>query len=289
MKTFSISIVLSLCLVWCGTSCNKEEADETEPTVDYVLINGTNIDVSVAAGIPFTITAGFSDGTALNQVRVEVANLIEGTSGFSSVKIYDITGTNDEGSYTVDLPDTVASGPHILEVMAMDQDGNQSDTFELYFDITTATQPVVNLTAPDFSEVLNYNAGDTVVFAGTVTDDVDTVDYIPENLKALNAEEVITDFISRSVGSTVFPAIGIQAITSDPVPEPERRPVNLDNISNVPQRSANFALRNQPVAPAPRPANQSQRAQYASMFPNDITSSVIRNQPQQQGIGSLME
>ena len=104
-----------------------------------------------------------------------------------------------------------------------------------------------------------------------------------------NAEEVITDFIARSVGSTVFPAIGIQAITSDPVPEPERRPVNLDNISNVPQRSANFALRNQPVAPAPRPANQSQRAQYASMFPNDITSSVIRNQPQQQGIGSLME
>ena len=107
--------------------------------------------------------------------------------------------------------------------------------------------------------------------------------------KRADREKVISGFLSRHVGSPILPAAGLQFITSDPVPEPERRPVNLDNISNVPQRSADFALRNQPVAPAPRPTNQSQRAQYASMFPNDITSSVIRNQPQQQGIGSLME
>jgi hypothetical protein len=173
MKTVVLPFLLSLCLVWCGTSCNKEDADETVPTVDYVLINGIDADITVAAGASFSITAGFTDETALNQVRVEIGNEISGTSSFSSVKIYDLAGTNDDASWTVELSDTIASGPHFLEVMAVDQDGNQSDTFALYFEVSKTTQPVINLTAPDFTQVLSYNAGDTVVFAGTVTDETD--------------------------------------------------------------------------------------------------------------------
>jgi hypothetical protein len=173
MKTFYLSIVLALCLAWCGTACNKEEADETVPTVDYVLINGIDADVSVAAGASFDITAGFTDETALHQVRVEIGNLIDATSAFTSVKIYELNGMVDEQAWTVELPDTVASGPHFLEVMAVDQDGNQSDTFELFFDVTKTTQPVINLAAPDFSQSLSYSAGDTVAFAGTVTDELD--------------------------------------------------------------------------------------------------------------------
>ncbi len=47
----------------------------------------------------------------------------------------------------------------------------------------------------------------------TVTDDVDTVDYIPENLKALNAEEVITTYITMPEKITRNQVITHPAIT----------------------------------------------------------------------------
>mgnify|MGYP003670451079 FL=1 len=117
---------------------------------------------------------------------------------------------------------------------------------------------------------------------------------------AKSSESAIADFLTAYVGSANVPAIGFEYATAEPAPEPfvapQQRPANLDNIANVPERSAAFdQIRSpipapQPMAPAPRPAGPSpQRSQYASLFPNDITSSIINSQPQQtqQGIGSL--
>lgn len=199
MKTVSFSFVLTLCLVWLGSACNKEDKDELAPTVNYVLIDGTATESSVVAGTSFTISAGFTDETGLNQVRVEIADLFGGTSAYNAVKIYDLESTNDEASWSIDLSDTIASGPYILEVMAVDLQGNQSDTFEVNFDITQATQPVINLTAPDFSQTLNYNAGDTVVFAGTVTDESDLegikMELLFEGVSQTNVTYLYTDSI----------------------------------------------------------------------------------------------
>lgn len=179
MRLLGLSLLMAVLLL----ACRKDSDDETDPQVVTFEVDGMTSDVSIAAGQTYQIHVAFTDNEALQQCRIHIYDLFKNNTEYSLLRVYDLQGTSDELTLTFDMPSDASSGPYELEVVVVDANGNSSEAMILPIAVTQSGQPVVVITAPDVSQVLYYNEGDTLQISGTATDDEDleTITYTIED------------------------------------------------------------------------------------------------------------
>ncbi|MEN9332967.1 MAG: hypothetical protein RLY35_147 [Bacteroidota bacterium] len=123
-------------------SCTKDENQDLErPILQSVLVNNVQQEThELQAGSNFVVQVNVSDNADLSELKINVHSADDGHGhvalpGYEGVvnegvwaysRIFDLTGTTASPTATITIPDTI-SGIWHLEVMAIDQSGNESD------------------------------------------------------------------------------------------------------------------------------------------------------------------
>lgn len=167
-----IRITTSFLLLFLLAGCGKDNSDETEPVVELFTVNGEVARATATNGSNLSIAIEVSDDQDLKQLRVTVEDSLENDSEnvFATTRIENIEGTFV--SLDMNFPITGTAGIYNVKAEALDQQGNLSDAVYVILDLTDASQPVINVTSPDFSSPYVMNAGDTLFLSGDVTEDV---------------------------------------------------------------------------------------------------------------------
>lgn len=177
MKNSLASLIL-LALAFTLFSCKKE--DTAAPTISNVLVNEASSDIEIAAGTEVHFDATFADNEDLKEFKLDVHNNFDlhdhgktANVRFSHQQIFSISGKSSTVHEHFDVPSDASAGPYHFILKALDQEGNESTPSELSIVITQPGQAAINVTSHDFSSEVTVDAGDTLVLAGTITDDVD--------------------------------------------------------------------------------------------------------------------
>lgn len=169
-------------------SCKKKENDDEVPVIAINLpIDGS----SVNTGSSLQFDAVFTDNEDLGQYKIEIHSDFDGHTHektneaipWETVIIEDITGTSQNVSKSISVPDTAAAGAYHLVVSCIDKSGNEAESVALEFmvvNLTDTVAPVLSISSP--TDMQQLNVGDTLVITGSVTDnmEVEAVEIIIE-------------------------------------------------------------------------------------------------------------
>lgn len=165
------------------SACNKEEEDTSAPQVSILNINQQTEDIRVAAGEDMRIAIEAKDNEALNEVKYEIHNLFDSHSHgkqnpWSALRIVSLSGPSatDEQLFTVDAGST--AGRYHAVVRALDAAGNASGFAEKDFVVTNGTEPMFNVTQPDFSQEVHAPKGSTLQLGGNISDNNDIAEIL---------------------------------------------------------------------------------------------------------------
>jgi hypothetical protein len=137
MKT-TLSVVAVLAMMSCGP---KENQDLEKPVIGGVWVNAVQQEThELSKGGAFVVQVALTDNNVLNQLKLNIHSADDGHGhvdlpGYEGLvnegvwtysRIFDLTGTTASPTATIAIPDTI-SGIWHLEVMAIDQSGNESD------------------------------------------------------------------------------------------------------------------------------------------------------------------
>ena len=126
---------------WVMSCQPKEEVDTEKPLITGVWVNAVQQEThELSPGGAFVVQVALTDNNTLNQLKLNVHAADDGHGhvalpGYEGVvnegvwaysRIFDLTGTTASPTATIAIPDTI-SGIWHLEVMAIDQSGNESD------------------------------------------------------------------------------------------------------------------------------------------------------------------
>lgn len=159
-------------------ACSKDDEDTQAPELSISNINQQTEDIRVAAGEDMRVAVQASDNESLNELKYEIHDLFDshdhGKQGpWSALRIVSVSGpsVSDEQLFTIDAGST--AGRYHVIVRALDEAGNASDFSEMDFVVTNGTEPVINVTQPDFSQEVHAPKGSTLQLGGTITDATD--------------------------------------------------------------------------------------------------------------------
>ncbi len=123
-------------------SCNPEEVQDVEhPVINSVMVNSVQQEThELTAGNSFVVQVGLTDNEDLSQLKISVHSAddghghvdLPGYEGLENVglwsysRVFDLSGTASSPTSTIAIPDTITGVWH-LEIMAIDQSGNESD------------------------------------------------------------------------------------------------------------------------------------------------------------------
>ncbi len=163
------------------SSC-KKDVDITPPTISSFTLNEVNEDITVNAGEEMHVDVIFNDDTELREYKIDIHDSFDGhghgktsaVSRFSFLQTYAINGKQSTEHKDIDIPADAAAGPYHVVLRVLDAAGNEGEFAELDFLILHPDQPVVTVTAPDFTGTeVHAPKGSTFTLSGTVTDNVD--------------------------------------------------------------------------------------------------------------------
>ena len=174
---FSSALMVSLGLMAVGCNDDKEE-DTVKPEVVEVSIDGEDHDIAVSAGTNMAVGATVSDNEDLGELKIDIHDVFDGHSHKSSakwaeVRIVELSGTKQTVEESIAVPVDATAGPYHCVVRVIDEAGNESDFEELEFMLSNGSEPMFNITNPDFSSEVHAPKGSTVSIEGTITDDID--------------------------------------------------------------------------------------------------------------------
>jgi hypothetical protein len=210
---FILSAILIL------ASCKKESEDSTKPQINSVKINGIVADEhEMNAGETFTIEVSTSDNESLNQLKVNIHSADDGhthdeASGevdapnigvWSETQIFNISGTSNTQSLTLDIPAVVAGHWHV-EVMLIDEQGNEALEYVTTLHVVNTNLPIMNVVsvpaAVDYE--ISIAPGETITLTGTITDD-DGLDSGHVELENETTGEIVWEQNLTGVSGTSF-------------------------------------------------------------------------------------
>ncbi len=207
LKILSISIV-SLTMIF--SSCKKDE-DTMAPTIDSITVDGEDHEVTVNAGSTMNIVGTFSDNEDLGEWKIDMHDDFDShnhgkttltVSPFSYQETLAISGTQTTETHQVDVPANASAGPYHFICRLLDANGNEGSFVEIEVTVVNGSEPVVNITQPDFSGHVHVDRGDSLTITGTITDDADLDEIIIE----LAEEEGHTHKTSGLSSTPIFEA-----------------------------------------------------------------------------------
>ena len=179
---YSRSLLLLLAVVSLAFfGCKKEDPDTEKPVITSATVNGVDHDIEVNAGATAAFQLTITDNKNLKQWKLDMHDDFDSHSHgktlvntpFSTINIYEISGTSVTSNQTITIAADAASGPYHAVLTALDAEGNESNFVELEINVVQTGQPVITVTNPDLSAENHLHHGDTIHMAGTITDDVD--------------------------------------------------------------------------------------------------------------------
>lgn len=200
-------------------SCKKETDDTTKPVIDFVKINGAVADEhELNAGDTFTVEVSASDNESLNQLKVNVHSADDGHSHdegsgevvapnigvWSETLIFDLSGTTNSQSLTLEIPAVVAGHWHV-EVMLIDEQGNEALEYVTTLHVLNSYLPVFAITSNPavVDGVITIAAGATLDLMGTISDS-DGLGYGHCEIRDELTGDVIWTQTMSSVMGTVY-------------------------------------------------------------------------------------
>jgi hypothetical protein len=211
--------IFILSAIFILASCKKESEDSTKPLINSVKINGIVADEhEMNAGETFTIEVSTSDNESLNQLKVNIHSADDGHSHdeasgevdapnigvWSETQIFNISGTSNTQSLTLDVPAVVAGHWHV-EVMLIDEQGNEALEYVTTLHVVNTNLPVMNVVsvpaAVDYE--ISIAPGETITLSGTITDD-DGLDSGHVELENETTGEIVWEQNLTGVSGTSF-------------------------------------------------------------------------------------
>lgn len=174
MRLKIILPILMLTGIWYA--CEEPlEFDTNEPTIGAVLVNGSATDLIVTEGDTLNFVMSFEDDKGLDKYRIQILEDFTPIAGIVPWNHTDVVSLGGDLSANetaqVVVPSGTLAGFFILNVEAMDLEGNVSTSNLRSLTITSSGQPEINMFSPDFVNEITITAGDTIEMQGNVTDD----------------------------------------------------------------------------------------------------------------------
>lgn len=211
--------IFILSAIFILASCKKESEDSTKPLINSVKINGIVADEhEMNAGETFTIEVSTSDNESLNQLKVNIHSADDGHSHdeasgevdapnigvWSETQIFNISGTSNTQSLTLDVPAVVAGHWHV-EVMLIDEQGNEALEYVTTLHVVNTNLPIMNVVsvpaAVDYE--ISIAPGETITLTGTITDE-DGLDSGHVELENETTGEIVWEQNLTGVSGTSF-------------------------------------------------------------------------------------
>lgn len=166
-------------------ACNK--TDEEAPVVAEIRVNGSlaGDHVHIDAGAPVEISVRVTDNEALGQLKIDIHADDDGHSHdghshgsgsaegqWEELDIINLEGTDQTVVRTYTVPNTVRGEWH-LGVRVLDEAGNESPERIVELDIDNDIIPLITVESVNGqspNDEVEVEAGDMIVFVGTVTD-----------------------------------------------------------------------------------------------------------------------
>lgn len=160
------------------SSC-EEDNDTTPPYFNYIQVNAQEEDV--VENIPGTL--GFRvdcvDDNQLGQLKIEVHENFDGhdhgkiaADAFFYSVVVNLSGKKQNINKVVNIPTNAASGPYHMTFQLTDRAGNQANVVTRNLTLQSPSQPIVDLTFPDFSSEVNLPSNTNLLVLGTIEDDL---------------------------------------------------------------------------------------------------------------------
>ena len=211
--------ILILAAIVALASCKKETEDTTKPVISSVKINGLVAEEhELNAGNTFTIDVLSEDNESLNQLKVNIhgaddGHTHDGGSGeveapnigvWSETQIFDLSGTSNTKSLTLEVPATVAGHWHV-EVMLIDEQGNEADEYVTTLHVLNSYLPVFSITSSPAAVdgVITIAEGETLDLMGTISD-TDGLGYGHCEIRDETTGDVVWTQTMSSVMGTVY-------------------------------------------------------------------------------------
>jgi hypothetical protein len=213
------------------SSC-KEKEDSTAPVISSVLVDGVEAEEhEFDAGESFSVRVNATDNEALNQVKIEIHAADDGhthgTGGeeeelepnigvWSDSKVVNLEGTSDNATVNFTIPNNVAGHWHV-EVMLLDEDGNEAEEYITTIHAENASLPAINLTfngSLTTDGELQLGVGSSLSFTGTVTDP-DGIQEVHAKLKKEGATTYLWENEYNGNGAVSFDLNGTTSMMTD--------------------------------------------------------------------------
>lgn len=186
MKKFTKFPALIALLLTVSIACDKDDdndndnQDTVKPTIKSAMINGSNEDITVAAGTEIHFDVEVEDNEALGELKIDVHDVFDGHShgkkssiDWAEVKIIQLSGKTETVHEHMDVPGNATAGPYHAIFRLIDGEGNEGEFVEVDFMISNGSEPTIDVTDPDFSTEVHVDKGASISLKGTVKDDTD--------------------------------------------------------------------------------------------------------------------
>jgi len=154
---------------------------ETEPAAKAGLICGFKEDkvISATSGSMMLLHLNLTDDRNLSQYKIDIHNNFDCHSHgrvlatpWQVLEVNDVNGNNIEIEKEIQVPAETAAGDYHLQILCLDESGNEAEPVIYSIKILNATDsvaPELTLTEPS-THPITVDKGATLSFKGTVTD-----------------------------------------------------------------------------------------------------------------------
>lgn len=185
MKNLRIfGLIAMSALIFTACEEDNEDQDTTAPVIQSATINEKDHDIMVMAGEELHIDAHLTDNEALGELKIDMHDIFDGhehkssTFKWSEVMTIALSGKEQHLHEHTEVPEVTTAGPYHAIFRVIDEEGNEGEFVELDFMIGNASQPVIEITSPDFSDEVHAPKGSTLSLTGTVSDETDLAEIL---------------------------------------------------------------------------------------------------------------
>jgi len=140
-KMKMMSLLMATVAFWMVGCQPQEDQDLEKPVINAVWVNAVQQNThELTKGGAFVVQVALTDNNMLNQLKLNIHSAddghghvdLPGYEGLENVglwsysRVFDLSGNASSPTATIAIPDTITGVWH-LEVMAIDQSGNESD------------------------------------------------------------------------------------------------------------------------------------------------------------------
>ncbi|GGH74706.1 hypothetical protein GCM10011318_20970 [Phaeocystidibacter marisrubri] len=227
-------------------SCTKDKGDTTPPKFVSATVQGESENpIYLNAGTAIGVMAEVSDNEALKQVKIDLHDDFDGhdhnKAGFTPWTYVNIISVNGKSAVAVDttiIPEEATAGVYHAVLRVLDKAGNEGEFVEKVLIIKNGSEPIISVTAPDFSATPQFAPGDVISLAGSISD----VDEFEEIHILLRQQEDVDHYITfgerefdladQNVSSFDLSAVSLTIPTDAKAGEYEVAIIAVDKLGN---------------------------------------------------------